>query len=359
MINLSIDKDSTFTRSYLPTHIQITEKETTKVYLGNTKIRGGFSISFPKSSFELDFNEDISISQLTADDDWILNANYIDKTFIRHVLAYRLFQKMNSNNIAPNTRYVEVNKNNEYHGLYVLMEKMDRSTLGINKKDINAFIFKDPQLFKATYSSQKEANYNQQTFPKFAISDKSDVIDELRSFILESSESDFEHQFNKYFDLDNIIDWHILLLATGNRDGVVKNFYLYKNKNSGRVQIAPWDYDHSFGRDGDNERHEFNHDIQIERSILFKRLMSCNWYKDELLTKWTKYRKTFLKDEKLLHMINDEVNIIKNHVHRNFERWPVDAKEYHDDNSFEQEVDLLKTHAIDRLDWLDDFLNAL
>lgn len=359
VIDLSLKQDSSFTSFYLPTNIQITENGMTKTYLGSTKIRGGFSISFPKSSYELDFEKDISINQLAADDDWILNANYIDKTFLRHVIAYRLFQKMSQSNIAPNTQFVEVNRNGEYHGLYVLMEKIDRSTLNIKKKDTSAYIFKDPHLFKPIYSIEQGANYNQQTFPKFIDSDKSHVIDRIRSFILNTNNSDFEHQFPTYFNLDNIVDWHILLLVTGNSDGVLKNFYLYKNKDLIGAQIAPWDYDHSFGRDGDNEPHKFNQDIQIERSILFKRLISCHWYIKDLKASWTEYRRTFLADEKLYQMINDEVKFIKNHADRNFRKWPIDAKEYYDDNSFESEIDLFKTHAKDRLNWLDEYVKTL
>ena len=80
-----------------------TSQQTSRL-LGNMKTRGGFSIKFPKKSYEIDLNNDISLLGLPEDDDWILNANFIDKTFLRHVVSYEVFQEMNSQNIASNTR---------------------------------------------------------------------------------------------------------------------------------------------------------------------------------------------------------------------------------------------------------------
>jgi spore coat protein CotH len=55
----------------------------------------------------------------------------------------------------------------------------------------------------------------------------------------------------KWIELQNLIDRHLLLLFTNNGDGVMKNFLLYKTESHTPFQIALWDYDHSFGRDGD------------------------------------------------------------------------------------------------------------
>ncbi len=44
-----------------------------------------------------------------------------------------------------------------------------------------------------------------------------------------------------------------MLLLSNNGDGVMKNFLLYKIDSNTPFRIALWDYDHSFGRDGDNE----------------------------------------------------------------------------------------------------------
>ena len=111
--------------------LQEVEGDATHPHPGRVQRRGGFSISFPKHSYEIDLDEDVPLGGLPADDDWILNANYIDKTFMRHVLAYDLFREMHPDNRAAHYRFVNLYLNDEYNGLYVLMEKLDKSSLRV------------------------------------------------------------------------------------------------------------------------------------------------------------------------------------------------------------------------------------
>jgi len=189
--------------------------------------RGGYSRSFHKRSFEIDLKDDLPLVNLPADDDWILNANYIDKTFLRHTMSYELFRDMHENNEASQCKYVEVTINGKYNGLYVLMEKLDKSSLSINKKDSEAMIFKEPHIFRKSYDEFVKLfpdNLHQQTYPKIKKDNKLAAIDKVRDFILHSSDAKFKEDFKTIFDLNNIIDWHLLLLITNNSDGILKNF---------------------------------------------------------------------------------------------------------------------------------------
>ena len=51
-------------------------------------------------------------------------ANYNDKTFLRNVLAFDLFEKMG--HYAPRTKLCEVVVNDIYNGIYVFTEKIKR-----------------------------------------------------------------------------------------------------------------------------------------------------------------------------------------------------------------------------------------
>ncbi|MEL6721281.1 MAG: hypothetical protein AAFP82_21450, partial [Bacteroidota bacterium] len=61
----------------IPMVLRETMGETTRIHEGKVERRGGYSISFPKHSYEIDLKEDLDFTNLPADDDWILNANYI------------------------------------------------------------------------------------------------------------------------------------------------------------------------------------------------------------------------------------------------------------------------------------------
>ena len=52
---------------------------------------------------------------MPQENDWILIANYNDKTFLRNVLAFDLFEKMG--HYAPRTKLCEVVINDLYSGI--------------------------------------------------------------------------------------------------------------------------------------------------------------------------------------------------------------------------------------------------
>jgi len=312
---------------------------------GKIERRGGYSISFPKHSYEIDLKEDLPLANLPKDDDWILNANFIDKTFLRHVISYELFMDMNLNNIAPKCRYIELSLNGEYNGLYVLMEKLDKSSLQINGKDSLSVIFKEPHIFRPNYegiSAQKLNNFHQQTYPKITKEDKSSFIESIRTLILESDETVFKNGIADLFDLSNIIDWHLLLLVSNNNDGLKKNFYLYKQDSQTLVRIAPWDYDHSFGRDGDNELNLDVRPVNMEQSILFARLLKIESYKLALKKRWYALNEnSLLSEEGLKERILRKSKLIKPFAEKNFKLWPLNDQRYYDDNNFDQEIEIM------------------
>ena len=343
--------------------IQIYTNTQQKKINGSIKTRGGFSLRFPKQSYELNLQKDISIKRLPKDDDWILNANFIDKTFLRHVFSYDLFQKMNKSNIAAKSKHIELFINHEYQGLYVLMEKLDRSSLKIQANDSLSMIFKDPHLFRNDYSNitpQKTHNFHQQIFPKISQIDKNSELDSIRSFILKSNDTIFQDSISKIFNLENIIDWHLLLLITNNSDGLLKNFYLYRQNNSSLLKISPWDYDHSFGRDGDNELNIDLKKIDIKRSILFERLLRYNWYKIKLKEKWNKLNnKHILTPEALKSNLSNQYQKIHELIEKNNQLWCIESHWYYDANNVESEISIMHQFIDLRHAELEKYFNTI
>ena len=331
--------------SHVKSEIKIGVKANEKKEDATIKTRGGYSINFPKKSYEIDLDNELELLGLPIDDDWILNANFIDKTFLRHVISYEIFQKMNRYNISPKTKHFELFINENYQGLYILMEKMDKSTLKVKSQDSASFIFKDPHIFRKNYTNiipQKKNNFHQQTFPKITDSNKNNIIDEIRDFIINSNDSLFEEKITQTFDIDNIIDWHLLLWLTNNSDGILKNFYLYKVDKNTPVRISPWDYDHSFGRDGDNELNMNERKININRSILFSRLMKYDWYKRNLKERWIELNdKNILSAKGVKMLIINRYEKLEEYIIRNNEKWPVNHSIYYDHNNSNQEINIM------------------
>ena len=328
---------------------------------GKIERRGGFSIGFDKHSYKLDLVGEHSLAGLVEDDDWILNANYIDKTFLRHRFSYELFSDMSIDHMAPACAYANVKLNGEYNGFYLLTERLDKSSLAIDDLSQAAFIFKEPPVFiEEQINPQNPGNYYQQTYPDIDEDDRTETLDELKEFLFTSTEEDFNQEIKLRFDISNIVDWHLLLLLSNNNDGVLKNFYLYKKDDQTPFRISPWDYDHSFGRDGDNELNMLDRVVNPERSILFERLMSLNWYRDFLKNRWAELNEEGLFSlEHLKERVTVYKDLIDPHTEANFDKWSVNSQWYYDDNGYEQEVDIFIQFLELRHPNLDEYINQL
>ncbi|MBQ2542679.1 MAG: CotH kinase family protein [Bacteroidales bacterium] len=321
-------------------------------YLAEIKCRGGYSSKFEKHSYTIDFNDKIELGGLPKAKKYILNANYIDKTFMRHVLCYDLYREMNpAKNVAPLCKYTNLTIDSVYNGLYVLMQHIDADMLDLDKLDSMAMLFKEPPVFKDDTST----NYDQK-FPKKKKCDMSIYMDEFKNFLFKADDATFAREIGERIDIENVIDWHILLLFSNGEDGIKKNFFLYKKDSSTPYRIALWDCDHSFGRDGDNELNLMRSEIDCSRNIMLKRLLEIPeiGYEKRLCERYKELRDSkIISAEHINEKIAEYNSIIQEDVERNFALWPVNSPNYFDDNTYEQELEIIREFVEIRLPQLD------
>ena len=338
--------------------IVYTYKDEYAVLPGEIKCRGGMSSKYFKHSYSLELSDKYALGNLNTDDDWVLNANYIDKTFMRHKISYDLFRQMGPKNIAAHCSYVTMKLNGKNEGLYVLMQEINTSMIGIDKSDTLGMLFKDPPIFYEETLSyvQDSLNYYQQKYPKKSEFDQTDYIERFRDFLFHSTDAEFASEIGDWIDLDNVIDWHILLLFSNNCDGIMKNFLLYKLNSESPFRIAIWDYDHSFGRDGDNTLNMMEVEVDCSRSILLDRLMRIpkTAYLGRLKERWIELRSlTIISTASIENMIKENDDLINKSIAENFERWPANSKWYKDDNTYIEELDLIRDFVDLRINQLD------
>lgn len=319
------------------------------------KCRGGFSSKYEKHSYSLELDEKVPLAGLPESKKFILNANYIDKTFMRHVLCYDLYREMNpEKNAAPLCKYTNLTIDSIYNGLYVLMQHIDANMLGLDKSDTMAMLFKEPPVFKNDTSTDYD-----QKFPKKKKCDMSLYMDEFKNFLFNADDATFAKEIDKRIDIENVIDWHILLLFSNGEDGLKKNFFLYKKDSSTPYRIALWDCDHSFGRDGDNELNLMRSEIDCNRNIMLKRLSEIPeiGYEKRLCKRYKELRDSkIISTEHIDEKIAEYNSIIQEDVERNFAIWPINSPNYFDDNTYEQELEIIRKFVEMRLPQLDEQL---
>ena len=311
------------------------------------KCRGGFSSKYPKHSFSLKFDSKQSLCGLPENKSWVLNASYIDKTFMRHKLCYDLFRMMGDYNTAPQCSYARVCENGHNLGLYVVTQRLNRRTLQIDKQDSTALVFKEPKVFYPDSilppRAAGTANYHGQTYPEVDEAGyKGSVMDDFRHFLCTASDKEFYEKIWQWVDRRNIIDWHLLILFTNGGDGVFKNFYLYRRSAGEPFRVALWDCDHSFGRDGDNELNMLTRPANHLKNIMFNRLWANAEYRKALKERYEQLRRNgIFTEDNIRKMVEQNDALIRTAIEENACIWGYHSEFYFDDNNYEQEKALI------------------
>ena len=227
-----------------------------------------------------------------------------------------------------------------------------------------AMLFKDPPVFwgENRIAPQEPDNYFQQKYPKIKRCDKTYYIEDFMRFLFQSDDAGFADSISRWIDVENVMDWHLLLLFTNNEDGLMKNFYLYKTSSSTPFRIAIWDYDHSFGRDCDNELNLLRSTVNVNKCILLKRLSEIPelHYNAQLKHRWQYLRKEgIFSQQHFEQLIKQNHLLIRNDVRKNFKRWPVDATHYFDASGYKQELDIMRQYMQMRLPQLDAYFDSI
>jgi len=311
---------------------------------------------------------------------------------MRNKLSYDLFRSFSENNYAPNIEYVLVYLNDEFWGIYALTERVDKNRLNLNKNDTNSVIFKDapiscsPDKHEKNYKDFIEfsnwaefyKNFSDRAFEKLLSEvyynqrypniydgeqNKKQLIFDVTEFIFNSPDHSFlnDSVFSLYFDIDNIIDWHLLLLISNNSDGKLKNFYLYRRDGKSPYIFCPWDYDHSFGRDGGGELDQ-NSFIDVSNVKLLDRLIETNAfnYRKKLYNKFLLLKKKkILRHRSINKMIDNNIALLEPFIDQHEKRWPPQAIDYFKNSDFSKEILLMEGWIKLRLDKVEEYLISL
>ncbi|MGI6203305.1 MAG: CotH kinase family protein [Eubacteriales bacterium] len=353
--------------------------------------RGQSSLGFPKKQFAVHTvtyngsNNNLPLLGMPAENDWVLNGSYADKSLIRNGLAYYIFGLVCD--YAPRARYCEVyvnstdNPNNplNYQGVYTLIEKIkpDENRVNIHKltpednsgealtggyivaidkfKDGDYHWSTDFGEFVLVYPSNKNITSAQRQY----ITDY--VMDFTRALHSEHF-TDPETGYRKYLDVDSTVKHIAVTELLRDVDGFVFSTYFYKPRG-GKLYAGPaWDYDLSLGNadyaDGANP-----HGWYVTSMALSRHLLRDPYFHQRYIEIWQQLRQNILKDENLLKYIDEHVGMLGNALQRSLERWPEqwDGRTYVWPNlmgknyrsTHEEEIAAMKRFIIERADWID------
>lgn len=331
-------------------------------------VRGRSSLYYPKKQYRLklrkdnDYNE-VSLVGMEADEDWILDSLYSDYSKIRTKLSFDLWNQMNS--YAPNKfdndlemEYVDVYINDEYHGIYLLKEFLDRKKLDLEKysEEDSGILLKGIQYGEIDWDNYNNAKHSQDVFPwilKYPknLSDHSvywdTILPKIYTNFFEKDKITKDYILNNFF-LHNYLDYNLLINFIYAADNFEeKNVYLsMKNMNEdAKVLITPWDLDMSYGYTwgaGPTNLVE-NPELLTDASHLWT---SSDYINKKLKSRYWDLRWQIFNTDNINYKIDSYYNKIKYSVARDSEKWL--------QTDLEEEINDIKTWIEKRIEFLDE-----
>jgi predicted nucleic acid-binding Zn finger protein len=333
---------------------------------GQIRIRGASSQAYEKKSFAFKLDEPARWLGLGKERDWILNAAFVDCSMMRHKLSYDLFKSLSvegAQRLASSSRFVEIQLNGQYHGVYLLMERVERSLLGLQRFDKSAT--HHAVIYKAI---DHGANFQQlghgayeQHEPEPELCEYWMPLDDLNQFVSNAPGTQFfdaKSGIGTRFDVDYAIDYHLFLLLTSNMDGNDKNFILARDAPTEAIPqprffFVPWDYDATFGRNWDGSIVEPN---QWLSNHLFDRLLENVTYKKKYISRWRGLRKQQFSVQNISRMIDENSRTLGAAAARNERRWKGILAPNSGQLTFAEDLKQMKAWIALRTKWLDEEL---
>jgi hypothetical protein len=374
-------------------------------YVG-IEIRGHYSASLPQKPYgfetrdSLGNNFDVPILNMPAENDWILLANYNDKTFMRNTLAFDLFAAMG--HYQPHTRLCEVIVNNEYQGIYVLTEKIKRDR---NRVDISELTPSDTSAIDVTGGYIVEIDYpdgsgsdgwlskyeaidcpGTRRYPYFLYRypEPEDIaprqkqyiqgfINTIDSVLRSPKWADPVLGYRAYLDVPSFVDYFIVGEVSRNVDTYKKSAFFYKDKADvdGRLRAGPvWDFDWAWKNidecvvnavDGSGWTFDISricHSQPVPPGWMVK-LLQDTAFANELHTRYSLLRKTILSEEYLNHYVDSIRTLADEAQVRHYQKWPILGKNVGtpevdaQPTTYDGEITKFKNWMSTRLTWLD------
>lgn len=370
--------------------------------LAGIEFRGSSSQGFPKKPYGVETwaadssSLDTSLLGMPSEHDWILNANYSDKTLLHNVLSYDIAQKQG--HYATRWQMVEVVIDGQYEGVYIFSEKIkrDKNRVDVSKLSTNdnswpnisgGYIFKVDKStgnggggwvsnYAPAVSSGGQTIYFQYDYPNdvtITPQQKNYLAAYVDSFetALYNNNFDTLTGWRRYAKMNSFVDYFLVNEMSRNVDGYRLSTYLYKHRitKGGKLAIGPvWDYDIAWHNanycDGwrtDGWAYQFGNVCggdYWQIPMWWDHLMLDTNFTNTLRCRWEQLKVKTLSVDTLQHWIDSMATYLNEGQQRNFERWPILGSYVWPNVSpipqtYQEEIDTLKSWIAQRWAWLD------
>ena len=220
--------------------------------------RGHYSWNFPKTPYKLRFEKKTSVLGMAASKNWVLLANYVDRSLIQNYVAMEMGKVMDNIPYHSNQYPVDVFVNGTYRGVYTFGEQLEAKEERIDLSES----YTDPDtdyLLELGGSDpgdkfgQDYSHYGTLRFVAIKHPDSTKLTQEQLDYLeayMEAADLAVRElsNYEDYIDIDSLIDWVILHELTYNLDCCFRRSCYMIKEQGGKLKMGPiWDFDLAFG----------------------------------------------------------------------------------------------------------------
>ncbi len=356
------------------------------------ELRGSSSLSFEKKNYGIETrnadgsNNNVSLLGLPPENDWVLHGLYSDKSLMRNALAYYLGNQMGY--WAPRTRFCELYIDNDYKGVYLLVEKIKRDASRLNiealiPEDVSGSDMSGGYILSIDRPSEyywispyKGSNYYGNIIINYIYPDYATMPNQqkhyIQDFVTSFEDALMSDQFRDphtgykaWADPESFIDYFLINELSRNVDAYRLSAFLYKDKDKKLMMGPIWDFDLAFGNanyyDAFNAQGWMMNTVDpmdnFQVPLWWDRFRQDDFFNFEIKRRWQELRKGPFHFDNIFEFIDSVSVLLSNAKENNFYRYPILGSyvwpNYFVGDTYEEEIDFLKEWITQRVGWMD------
>ncbi len=345
---------------------------------GKIRGRGNSTWKWDKKPYKIKLDKAASILGLDENRDWILLANYADKSLLRNTVAYEMGKVLDNLFWTPTQYPVDLFINGVYQGVYGFGEHMEVSKDRVDieeSTEVNTDYFLEIGGMALTGEYEDKDHFHTSSllirFATYKSPEPSKITEAQKVYIsdyFEKAEVAIKSGkgYEEYIDVDSFVDWIIMHELSYNIDSCFRRSCFMVKEKDGKIKMGPiWDFDLAFGNFSRDKKEydnlitpgEDKEDAYIEPNwctYLLKDPEFCQ----RLYERWQEIKGDLLTTAE--STIAHYSALLDGSQQENFEVWQIwgdragyQSKWCSDANTYEKQIQYLRDFLTKRAAWMD------
>lgn len=280
---------------------------------------------------------------------------------LRTTVAFSL-SRLSCLEYTPSSHFVDLILNGQYHGTYLLSDKIKISKDRVNVGDDGFVLEVDERAPRENEPYFRTAHLPQPVNvkdPDVVVGDDNynyvaDYVNYIDSVLFSDGYLDEENGWTKYMDIDSFVDWYLIEEIAKNGDARMYTSCFMNLKRNGKLKMGPvWDFDVTFGN---NRYYAETEGILINQSEWYRRLFEDPTFEAKVKKRFSHF---YAHVEDILNDINQMAQYIQYSVIENDNRWHMLNETWFSSydiwGKYENEVTNFKIWFVNRMEWLKNY----